>query len=300
MDLIWCGTGWLSIVERIRRRLPAGTTIRVRDQGRPIALELAGAHVILASNCPIDAAALAAARDCRLVQQPAAGVERIDLEAARARGIPVCNAPAANGHSLAELALLLILALARRWKASARAFAAGRIGDPVGLELHGKVLGIVGLGRSGRQLAAAAAGLGMRVVGITSSSPPEGFAALLAEADVVSIHCPLTPRTTRLFDRAAFARLKPGAILVNCARGGILDRDALVEALEAGTLGGVGLDVYWQEPWDPADPLYARDEVLTLPHVASCTEESFERTVSVVIENLERLGRGDPLLHRIV
>jgi len=169
----------------------------------------------------------------------------------------------------------------------------------VGRELHGKVLGVVGMGRSGRQLATAAEALGMRVLGVTSRSPTEDFHALLAEADVVSLHCPLTSRTEHLFDATAFARMKRGALLVNCARGGLIDRSALEAALAAGTLGGVGLDVYWEEPWDPADPLFAKGDVLTLPHVASCTDESFDRTVAVVIENLERLLRGDPLLHRI-
>jgi phosphoglycerate dehydrogenase-like enzyme len=300
LRLVFCGTGWLSIVERIGRELPAGSTIRARDPARPLRDELADAEVILPSNCPIDAAAIAAPRRLRLIQQPAAGYERIDLEAARARGVPVCNAPAANSHALAEAALLLILALARRWPESRRAFAAGRIGEPLGLELRGKVLGIVGLGRTGKALAAAAEGLGMRVVGVTSSSSGAELETLLAEADVVSLHCPHTPRTEGLFDRAAFARMKPGAFLVNCARGPIVDRAALEEALASGHLGGAGLDVYWHEPWDPNDPLYARDDVVTLPHVGGSTVEAYARISAIVVENVRRVAAGEELLHRIV
>jgi phosphoglycerate dehydrogenase-like enzyme len=299
VNLVWCGTGWLSIVEIISRRLPAGCSIRVRDPARPIAAELADAQVIVPSNCPIDAAAIAAPRDLRLIQQPAAGYERIDLAAARARGVPVCNTPAANSRSMADAALLLILALTRRLPRARRAFAERRIGEPVGVELHGKVLGVVGLGRTGRALAAAAEALGMRVRSVTSTSPLAELEALFAESDVISIHCPQTPATTGLFDRAAFARLKPGAFLVNCARGPIIDRDALEEALASGRLGGVGLDVYWEEPWDPADPLYARDDVVTLPHIGGSTAEAYERIAGIVAENVRRTLAGEPLLHVI-
>jgi phosphoglycerate dehydrogenase-like enzyme len=300
MQVVFCGTGWFPVVDEIRARLPAGAAIRVRDPGRPVVDELRGANVILPSNCRIDRAAIEAPRALRLIQQPAAGIDGVDLAAARDRGVPVCNAPGMNAASVAEAALLLILALARRVPAARRAFAERRIGVPLGFELAGKTLGIVGLGRSGTALARAAEGLGMRVVSVGSASGPDDFARLLAGADVVSVHCPLTPATRGLFGDDAFARMKPGALLVNCARGAIIDRGALERALAAGRLGGVGLDTYWAEPWDPDDPLFARDDVVTLPHTAGSTAESFARIAAVVADNVARVMRGDEPLHRII
>src|SRR5262245_18345245 len=121
MDIIFCGTGWFPDVDTIRERLPAGATVSSRDTGGPITAEVAGADVILPSNCRIDAAAITAATHLRPIQQPAAGTEGIDLVASGARGIPVCNVPEANAASVAEAALFLILALARRWHGARRA-----------------------------------------------------------------------------------------------------------------------------------------------------------------------------------
>jgi D-3-phosphoglycerate dehydrogenase len=122
---------------------------------------------------------------------------------------------------------------------------------------------------------------------------------LFARADVISLHCPHTPETEGLIDREAFHRMKPGVLLVNCARGPIIDRAALEDALAAGRLGGLGLDVYWEEPWDPDDPLWARPDVVTLPHVGGSTVEAQERIASIVAENVRRALVGEELLHRI-
>jgi phosphoglycerate dehydrogenase-like enzyme len=115
----------------------------------------------------------------------------------------------------------------------------------------------------------------------------------------VSLHGPLTDETRGLVDGAALAAMKPGAFLLNLARGAIIDRAALDAALARGHLGGVGLDVFWEEPWDPADPLFADPRVVVLPHVAGSTEESFGRIADIVVENVARIGRGEPLLHRL-
>jgi phosphoglycerate dehydrogenase-like enzyme len=299
MQLVFCGSGWLAIVDEIARRLPAGARVRHRDRARPLAEELADADVILPSNQRIDAAAIAAPRRLALIQQPAAGYEGIDLDAARARGVPVCNAPGVNATAVAEAALLLLLGLARRLPAARRAFAAPTIGAPVGIELAGRRLGLIGEGRTGVALRRLAEGIGMRVESVRSSSTPEELRALVARADAVSIHCPLTPGTRGLFDARLFAAMKPGAFLVNCARGAIVDRAALEAALAGGRLGGVGLDVFWQEPWDPGDPLYARDDVLTLPHVGGATAEAFGAIADIVAENVRRVMRGEAPLHRV-
>jgi len=299
MHIVFCGTGWLSIVPRIRARLPQGATIRIRDYDRPLPDEVRDAQVIIPSNAWVGAEAIAAAEDLRLIQQPAAGHDVVDLDAARARGIPVCNAPGKNAQAVAEAALFLMLALARRLPEAQQSFLARRIGDPVGVELAGKTLGIVGVGRTGSRLASIADALGMHVLSVRSESSPEALASLLRRSDVVTLHCPLTDETRGLIDHDAIARMKKGALLINCARGPIVDRDALVEGLDSGHLGGAGLDVHWNEPADPADPLYQRTDVVALPHVAGSTEQAFAALVDVVVENVGRIMRGEEPIHRV-
>jgi phosphoglycerate dehydrogenase-like enzyme len=123
--------------------------------------------------------------------------------------------------------------------------------------------------------------------------------AFFAACHAISLHCPLTPQTRNLLDTAAFAAMRPGVLIVNCARDGVIDRAAMVAALAANRIGGVGLDVHWDEPADPKDPLYADPRVIALPHVAGATEEAFARITDVVIENLACVERGEPLRHRV-
>jgi phosphoglycerate dehydrogenase-like enzyme len=300
MQLVFCGSGWLAIVDRIGARLPAGMSLSVWDRRLPLAEAIRDADVLLPSNAVISSEVIAAAPRLRLIQQPAAGTDKIDRSAALARGIPVCNAPATNSIAVAEAALYLLLALARRAPAARRAFSNRLIGTPLGIQLAGRTLGIVGLGSSGRALADRALALGMIVRSLGRGASRDDKLDFFAGCDAISLHCPLTPETRGLVDAAAFAAMRPGALLVNVARGAVIDREALVAALAGENLGGVGLDVHWNEPPDPEDPLYSDPRVVALPHVAGTTEEAFDRIVDVVIENLERLARGAPLLHRVV
>jgi phosphoglycerate dehydrogenase-like enzyme len=300
--VLFCGTGWIAVVGAIARALEeAGVVaeIRVRDFSRPLVQELAEVDVALPSNARFGPEEIAAAPRLLLIQQPAVGFEGIDVGAARTRGIPVCNAPGTNTDAVAQAALLLILGLARRLPRAHLAFARREIGAPSGIELSGRTLGIVGLGRTGTRLAEAARALGMTVLGVTSRDDREALLTMLRRADVVSIHCPVTPRTRGLFDDEAFAALRPGALLVNVARGAIVDRGALLRALGSGRLGGVGLDVFWEEPWDAADPLFARDDVIALPHIAGSTEEAFARIAAIVARNVRAVLAGEPLVHRV-
>jgi phosphoglycerate dehydrogenase-like enzyme len=274
-------------------------TLERSDPGRPLAEQLEKADVVLPSNARIDAAAIAAPRRLLLIQQPAVGTEGIDLEAARARGVPVCNAPGTNGQSVAEAALLLILALARRLPVAQKTFAKQAIGVPLGVELAGKTLGLIGMGRSGGALARIAEAIGMRVISVRSSSSRGDLLELAAQANVVSVHCPLTPATRGLVDAEVLGRMPKGALLVNCARGGIVDRRALEDALAKGHLGGAGLDVFWEEPWEPGETLYQREDVVVLPHVAGSTEEAFGRIADIVAGNVRRLIAGEEVLFRI-
>jgi phosphoglycerate dehydrogenase-like enzyme len=299
MRLLFCGSGWLPMIDRIAARLPAGTTIARWDREQPLVRCVADVDVLLPSNAHIDAAVIAAATQLRLIQQPAAGTEGIDREAAVARGIPICNAPGANHISVAECALYLLLALARQVPVAAKAFADRQVGVPLGIELAGKTLGVIGRGRAGSTVIDRAHALGMTTLVIDRSSTRVERETVFATSHAITIHCPLTPETRGMIDAAAFEAMRPGMLIVNCARGGVIDRAALVDALAAGRLGGVGLDVHWDEPADPDDPLYADPRVVALPHVAGSTEESFGRICEVVVENLDRLQQGEPLRHRV-
>lgn len=299
MRILYCGSGWLPIVDRIATALPAGVTIERWDRSRPLAACVGDVDVLLPSNAAITAEVIAAAPNLRLVQQPAAGTEGIDKAAASARGIPVCNAPGTNHLSVAELALFLLLGLARRAPLHRAVLEQRVIGEPVGFELAGKTLGIVGMGRSGNALAERARGLRMSVISLGRGASAAETAAFFAGAHAFSLHCPLTPETRGLVDRAAFAAMRPGALLVNCARGAIVDREALEAALAEDRLGGVGLDVLWDEPGDPADPLLQHPRVMVLPHVAGSTDEAFARITQIVVENVRRIASGEPLLSRV-
>jgi len=300
--VLYCGSGWIDIVPAFQRALDAkgvDAKVRLRDPARPLREQLAEVDVVLPSNALFGAAELECAPRLRLVQQPAVGYEAIELSAARARGVPVCNAPGSNADSVAQATVLLLLALARRLKGAQRMFGQARIGAPIGLELTGRTLVVVGLGKSGARVARAAEAFGMKVHAIGRADGRAGLLAVLPHADAVTLHAPLTADTRDLLDDEAFAAMKPGALVVNVARGGLVSRAALERALATGRLGGVGLDVFWEEPWDPADPLFARDDVVVLPHIAGSTEESFARIAAIVAHNVAAVLRGEPLQHRI-
>jgi phosphoglycerate dehydrogenase-like enzyme len=253
---------------------------------------------------------IAAAPRLRLVQKIGVGVNTIDLDAAAARGIPVCNLPGTNARAVAELTLALMLATIRRVPRFDTTLRGGVWLDPAlqdGIgELGGRTVGLVGYGAIPRLLAPVLAALGCRVIYTARREATDAVGswrpldALLAEADVISLHLPLTEETANLIDAAAIARMKPRAILVNTARGGLVDPMALAAALSDGRLAGAGLDVFTQEPVDSADPLLRLPNVVLTPHVAWLTTGTFDRSFSLAAENCRRLDAGAPLLHRVI
>ncbi len=299
MRLLWCSSGWFTVVEQITARLPAGASIARWDLTSPLASAVADVEVLLPSDAAITPDIIAAAPRLRLIQQPAAGTERIDRAATAARDIPICNAPGTNHVAVAEAAVFLLLALARRAPLAARAFAARQIGVPAGIELTGKTLGVIGMGRAGTAVAERARGLGMTVIEVGRTATPAERMAVFAASDAITIHCPLTPQTRGMLDAAAFAAMRPGVLVVNVARGAVIDRAALTAALAGDRLGGVGLDVHWDEPADPADPIYSDPRVIALPHIGGSTIEASGRIADIVVDNLRRLSRGEPLRHRV-
>ena len=261
---------------------------------------------------PIGAAEIAKAAKLRLIQKIGVGVNTIDLDAAAARGIAVCNLPGGNGQAVAEMTLLLMLACLRRLPLVDRALREGTgwaldpaLQDSYG-EIKGRTIGLVGMGGIPRLLLPVLEAMGARVI-YTATAPKPDIAAeyrslddLLAEADVVSLHLPLTAETEGLIDEARIAAMKPGTVLINTARGALVDQGALAAALASGHLGAAGLDAFPVEPVDTNDPLLAMDNVVLTPHVAWLTGETFERSLTMAVENCRRLVAGEPLLNRVV
>jgi len=252
---------------------------------------------------------IAAASRLRLIQKIGVGVNTIDLDAAKARGIPVCNLPGTNARAVAELTLALMFAVLRRVPRFDAAMRRGEwsdtaLQDGIG-ELGGRTVGLVGYGAIPQLLAPVLVALGCRVI-YTARAPRAEAAgewrsldALVAEADIVSLHLPLVAETEGLIGARALARMKPGGILINTARGGLVDQRALTEALESGHLSGAGLDVFQNEPHDASEALFQLPNVVLTPHVAWLTTGTFDRSFALAAENCRRLAAGEGLLHRV-
>lgn len=262
----------------------------------------------------VDGALLDALPEVRHVAQVAVGYDNVDVEACRARGVLVTHTPDVLTDATADLTWALILAVARRVREGEALIRGGRFAgwSPtmlLGMELAGRTLGIFGFGRIGRAVARRGLGFGMRIVYCSRSRAPReveealsaepvSFEELLARADVISIHAPLTAETHHRFGEAALMAMKPGSILVNTARGPLIDEAALARALERGPLMGAGLDVYEREP--AVHPsLLERDDVVLLPHLGSATYEARGRMARTALIDALRVARGEPPLHPI-
>src|SRR4051794_35776126 len=270
----------------------AGFAVTVLDTSdlERIAAGARDAEALLIGYTRVDAALLGRLPNLRIVATQSVGYDMVDLDAAAARGVWVSNVPAAATEEVAVHALAMCLSLLRGLPRLDRAVRAGRW-DAAEVTLRrpsATTLGILGLGRIGRRLADAAGAVFGRVVGhdpaVAEAAWPTGverlaLADLLAEADVLSLHVPLTAETERIIDRRALARMRPGALLVNVSRGGLVDPGALLEALDAGHIAGAGLDVLDAEPPDPADPLLRHPRTLITPHAAYYSDRAAEAYV---------------------
>ncbi|MFL5217079.1 MAG: NAD(P)-dependent oxidoreductase [Microvirga sp.] len=291
-----------------------GLSVAVVSEAADAAFDalLPDATAILHVLKPIAAEVFARAPRLKLVQKVGVGVNTIDLEAARRHGVAVCNMPGTNTAAVAEMALALMLAALRRlpqFDRAARTAAGWALppGSEASLgEIGGRTVGLVGAGAVPRRLAPILAAMGAEVIYWSRAARAEmtaehvGFDALLARADILSLHLPLTAETERLLGPDAFARMKPGVILVNTARGGLVDEAALIAALDAKRVAVAALDVLAAEPPGDDHPLLARDDVIATPHVAWLTAETWERSLGVARENVLRALAGMPLLHRVV
>ena len=253
-----------------------------------------------------DGAACRRLPDLKVVARRGIGLDNVDVAACAAHGVAVCNAPDAPTTSTAEHALALLLAVSKRLKSAERRLRVGDglVGTPAavgGLELDGRTLGLIGCGRIGSRLGAYAEALGMRVLAHDPhlDAAPVGRLVDLEEiwssADVVSLHAPATPATRHLVNAASLAAMRPGVVIVNCARGTLVDHDALLGALESGRVAGAGLDVTDPEPLPADHPLLQRDDVLVTPHVGSGTTVGLERVVTQALaQALVWLRGGSP------
>jgi len=246
----------------------------------------------------------AACRNLELVSIWGTGTDNIDLDAAGRHGVTVCNTPGVNARAVAEHALALMLAAARRIPRIDREMRQGRWPREVLTQLLGKTLGVFGVGTIGARVVELGRAVGMTVLGWSLRGQPERIAALgarpaskediLREADVVSLHLRLIPETRGFLGRREFALMKRTALLVNTARGALVEREALLDALRQGRIAGAGLDVFHDEPLKPDDPLLALDNVVLSPHNAGQTPEVVRDGLLRAVENVERFLAGHP------
>lgn len=303
-DLDW------SPVERL-----GDVTLFDRTPADKIVERAADADIVLTNKVPFSADTLRQLPRLRFICVLATGYNIIDTEAAARQGVVVANIPAYSTMSVAQMAFAHILNITNHVASYAREVADGKwtncpdfcFWDSALTELAGKTMGIVGLGNTGMATARIAVAMGMKVVAITSKSAdtlPEGITPaplddVLASADVVSLHCPLTPSTRHLINAASIAKMKPSAILINTGRGPLVDEQAVADALNGGRLAAFGADVLSQEPPRGDNPLLSARNCFLTPHIAWATLEARTRLMSTATENVRQFIAGEPVANRV-
>lgn len=303
-DLDW------SPVERL-----GDVTLFDRTPADKIVERAADADIVLTNKVPFSADTLRQLPRLRFICVLATGYNIIDTEAAARQGVVVANIPAYSTMSVAQIAFAHILNITNLVASYAREVADGKwtncpdfcFWDSALTELAGKTMGIVGLGNTGMATARIAVAMGMKVVALTSKSAdtlPEGITPaplddVLASADVVSLHCPLTPSTRHLINAASIAKMKPSAILINTGRGPLVDEQAVADALNGGRLAAFGADVLSQEPPRGDNPLLSARNCFLTPHIAWATLEARTRLMSTATENVRQFIAGEPVANRV-
>lgn len=301
---------WGGFLNRIGPELPQ---CEFRATGGFYVDDLSGVDVLIPTMTQITEETLASGDRLRLIQQCGAGLEGVDLEAARRRNIAVANVPtdiSGNADSVAELGIYMMIGLSRHAMDMAGSLRNRKMGEPQGLALGGKTAAVIGLGGIGRALVRRLKAFDCRIIGVKREHPEEARERLgldwagspgqlktcLEQADYVLLCLPHTAESHHLIDRQTIAWMKPGAFLINLSRGGLVAYDAIKYALENGRVGGAGLDVFWEEPPDPDDPLFSCNVIAT-PHIAGSTDVSIGGIVKGVAENIRRLINQQEILH---
>ncbi|MGL4289178.1 MAG: hydroxyacid dehydrogenase [Phreatobacter sp.] len=291
-------------VEDLRRDFSVTYDKGLVDRPDELARLTAGARALIVRNrTQVRGALLAAGSRLEAIGRLGVGLDNIDLAACKARGIAVLPATGANDIAVAEWAVTTVLLLLRGAYAASAEVADGHWPRErlMGREVHGKTLGLIGFGAIARETAARAKALGMAIVAadpfVAAGDPAWsaigaskiGLDELIASADAISLHVPLTDETRNLIDAAKLAAMKPGAVIVNAARGGVIDEPALAAALKAGALAGAALDVFDQEPLKACSPLAGAPNLILTPHIAGVTVESNVRVSSVTAANVRKV-----------
>jgi len=271
-----------------------------------------GFDVLIPTMCPVTEDLLEKADRLRLIQQCGSGLEGVDFKAAQRRNIWVANVPtniSGNADSVAELGIYMMIGLSRDIRGMVKSLKNRKMGEPQGRALSGRTVGLIGLGGIGQALIRKLRAFNVRLIGLKRHNPekareklglewvggPEDIHTLLKESDFVMLCLPVTPESRNLINHTTIASMKQNAMLINLSRGGLVDREALLEALQSEKIAGAGLDVFWEEPPDPDDPVFDYN-VLATPHIAASTDVSMRGIVKAVAENIQRLENNlEPL-----
>lgn len=297
-----------SLQRRVNPLLRAGHTFEAYERStdpEELIARCAGAQAVLLANMPLPGRVIDGCDALQFLDIAFTGMDHVDLDAARRKGVTVSNASGYSTTAVAELTVCMMLSLLRNVSAVEARCRAGKTKDGlVGRELAGKTVGIIGTGAIGLRVAALCHAFGCEVIAFSRTQRAEAPAyvryvpldALMTLSDVVTLHCPLTEETRCMINEQRLALMKPGAILINAARGGVVDTRALADALESGRLGGAGVDVFDAEPPLSADhPLLHTPNTLVTPHVAFATAESMEARADIVFDNLNQWMQGHPV-----
>jgi len=312
MKILFCTDAFKPGVERLKALLPEyEITICKKEEVRE---NLEGVQVIIPAHARIDEEVVKRGA-FGLIQQFGVGLDSVDINAATKYGVYVANVPSkgsGNSASVAEQAIFLMIALARRYPQCQKSVSAGIVGEPIGRALAGKTVGIIGLGNVGQDLVKRLKGFEVKLIGIEKESSEslrkelgleflgvrEDLDYFLKVSDFVVLCAILTEETRNIIGKSELQKMKPTSFLVNVARGGLIEKEALGWALKDGVIAGAGLDVFWEEPIDPNDSLL-RYNVIATPHIAGVTDISYDGVARAVVENIRRTERGEPLLNCI-
>ncbi|MCC7045985.1 MAG: hypothetical protein IT562_04660 [Alphaproteobacteria bacterium] len=306
----------LDPVNLLDRMLGPGFAISAFDPKKPLRDQVGDADVLLLREVPVPHEVVEVAGKLKLMQRYGQHLTGVDVRRATAKGVYVARVPTeltGANRMVAEHAVFLMMAVAKRYHEATRSIRERRVSLPKTVGLTGKTLGMVGLGQTGIELIRLLRGFDMRIMVVKRSIDPKlkqelGISymgamnqmnEMLRQSDFVSIHLPLEESTTGYFGKSAFAAMKKGAFLINIARAPIVDRPALDQALADGQLSGAGLDVMWEEPMDPEDSLLRHPNVVVTPHIAGSTSDMHEKLTTVVAENIRLVASGKPPQHQV-
>ncbi len=310
MKILFPGGRWGDLTERLESKLPDCQIVHCPPD--TILENISDASLIIPAMNRITAEIMDAGKTLKIIHQAGVGLEGVDIPAATERNIMVANVPSlgsGNAESVAEVAVLHMMLHTRRYHKSQEFLKDKKLGQPAGTTLYGKTIGIIGVGNIGKTLARRLKPFEVTLLGVELFATEElkqeyGFqwldksdlGYLFENSDIVACTAGYTPDQKGLIDKSLFDRMKPGAYFINVARGGFVDRETLEYALKNDKVAGVGLDVFWEEPVDPDDPIFQMNVTAT-PHIGAATDTGYEGIATKLSENVRRLQNGEDILN---